>query len=1089
MVSIDDLLEEQAETFDLLKKFIENHHKTAENKVTIGYMQARLKLLDDYYQQFKAAHSSLRRGTNSDQRSKLDYFKKNTLECFLEMHLDTQTELNDVLLRLQTPAPAAPANVPRIDQPAPQGYGLKLPKVHIPKFSGNYENWTNFYDVFVSLVHNHATLSQVEKLHHLKSSLSGEAEQLLKHFTITEANYAPAWVLLTKRYQNSRLIINAHLKTLTSIPKLTQETASGLRQLLDTTTGALLALNNLEVPTDQWNAIIVFLTEQKMDSESLKSWEQSRVDPSQTPTFEELSKFLETRFRALEMVGSSNPLVKNQQRTLKTFHTSTELCIVCTGSHRIYECTKFLSMDRGLRRRFVDNNSLCANCLSQNHKTNTCKSRFKCRFCRKRHHSMLHDKTQSSSSESTTAAIQNQSSKDACNTPEASTSSQTVTLHNVSSEVISNSVLLATALVQVDSPTGTHTLRALVDPCSEASFISEEAVKQLGLPTKTLHTSVDGLGANTPQKSTSSVEFSIKSCQESHRSHHVTALIFPVITRHLPQQVFPSHTWNHLKHLPLADPTFAQPGKVDLLLGAKIYKHIILPGLLKGSPDEPVAQQTSLGWIVTGDDSSNYSETDISQFHSGIQAFHSCIDIDDNLKRFWELESVPTTVQKSDEDIRCEEFYDKTHRRESNGRYTVKLPFNTYQTSINQQASESCCTALGRSRFSALKRLYQVEKRLMRDSQLGKQSKLLMLNPFLDEFGILRVGGRIQKSNLPFNIKHPIILPSNHDFTKMVIKEAHLQTLHGGPQLTLSYVRRKFWILNARNTTRFTIHQCIRCHRFSTQTQQQIMGNLPSPRVTPSRPFCHSGVDYAGPINVRVSKGRGTKAYKGYLAIFVCLSTKAIHIELVSDMTTEAFIAAFRRFTSRRGLCSDMYSDCGTNFMGAGTKLSSDFEKSIHEVSKEVRELLASNGTHWHYIPPASPHFGGLREAGVKSTKHHLKRVIGDSTLTFEELYTVLTQIEACLNSRPLCPMTSDPTDLQVLTPGHFLVGDALVIPPEPSFLDKNGNTLTRWRLVQKMVQDFWNIWSNEYLSRLQQRPKWVNKHRNIGINELSTCN
>lgn len=120
-----------------------------------------------------------------------------------------------------------------------------------------------------------------------------------------------------------------------------------------------------------------------------------------------------------------------------------------------------------------------------------------------------------------------------------------------------------------------------------------------------------------------------------------------------------------------------------------------------------------------------------------------------------------------------------------------------------------------------------------------------------------------------------------------------------------------------------------------------------------------------------------------------------------------------------------------------------------------------------------------------KKKKNHLKRVIGESTLTFEELYTVLTQIEACLNSRPLCPMTSDPTDLSVLTPGHFLVGDALVIPPEPSYLDKNGNSLTRWRLVQKMVHDFWNIWSTEYLSRLQQRPKWVNKHRNIKINEL----
>lgn len=137
------------------------------------------------------------------------------------------------------------------------------------------------------------------------------------------------------------------------------------------------------------------------------------------------------------------------------------------------------------------------------------------------------------------------------------------------------------------------------------------------------------------------------------------------------------------------------------------------------------------------------------------------------------------------------------------------------------------------------------------------------------------------------------------------------------------------------------------------------------------------------------------------------------------------------------------------------------------------------------FNPPISPHFGGLWEAGVKSIKYHLKRIIGESTLTFEEITTVLSQIEACLNSRPLSPMTSDSTDLEVLTPGHFLIGSSMLLPPEACLLSTIANRLQRWKLTQKMVQDFWKIWSTEYISRLQQRPKWMKMQDEIKIGQI----
>ncbi|KMQ83687.1 hypothetical protein RF55_19343 [Lasius niger] len=250
------------------------------------------------------------------------------------------------------------------------------------------------------------------------------------------------------------------------------------------------------------------------------------------------------------------------------------------------------------------------------------------------------------------------------------------------------------------------------------------------------------------------------------------------------------------------------------------------------------------------------------------------------------------------------------------------------------------------------------------------------------------------------------------------------------------------------------------------------MGNLPPERVTPARPFLRTGVDYAGPIFVCTSRGRGHRSYKSFIAVFVCFSSKAVHLELVSDYTSDAFLAAFRRFVSRRGLCEEMYSDCGTNFVGADRTLRELFLASSLE-GRRIANTVVTEGVKWRFNPPVASHFGGLWEAAVKSTKHHLRRVIGETTLTFEEMTTFLTQVEACLNSRPLQALSDDPDDVSALTPGHFLVGAPLLAVPEPSLTKNAENTLSRWQLVQKMRDHFWQRWSREYIHETPQ-PKWL---------------
>lgn len=197
----------------------------------------------------------------------------------------------------------------------------------------------------------------------------------------------------------------------------------------------------------------------------------------------------------------------------------------------------------------------------------------------------------------------------------------------------------------------------------------------------------------------------------------------------------------------------------------------------------------------------------------------------------------------------------------------------------------------------------------------------------------------------------------------------------------------------------------------------------------------------SGRIITLINRGRGRKTSKSYISLFICFSTKAIHLEAVSDLSSDVFIAALKRFVRRRGCPQRIYCDNATNFVGARNELHEIRQCIIQEAKTITNDFCIPRGINWNFIPPASPHMGGLWEAGVKSCKFHLKRMIGSALLTFEELATVLIQIEACLNSRPIYQLPSTPTDLQPLTPGHFIIGEALTAIPE---LDSSNVAINR---------------------------------------------
>lgn len=349
------------------------------------------------------------------------------------------------------------------------------------------------------------------------------------------------------------------------------------------------------------------------------------------------------------------------------------------------------------------------------------------------------------------------------------------------------------------------------------------------------------------------------------------------------------------------------------------------------------------------------------------------------------------------------------------------------------------------------------------------------LGLFLDEKQLIRVGGRLKHSQLEFEVKHPLLLPSNHPLTDLVIRDTHERHLHPGYNTLLYLLLQQFWILSPRRAISRCLSNCQRCFRVNPRTIQPPMADLPSYRVTQLRPFTAVCLDYAGPFFITLTKSRGVKTTKSYVCLFVCCAVKAVHLELVSDLSSETFLAAFQRFIARRGSCIAIHSDQGTNFVGANHLL--------HKLAKETSSKLNMS---WHFNPPSAPHFNGLAEAGVKSVKSHLKRVMGDQILTYEEFYTLLARVEATLNSRPLCAISSDPNDLQPLTPGHFLVLEPLnSAVPDLDLSDVAINRLNRWQLIQKLYCHFWKRWHLEYLHTLQQRAKWHKPVPNVEVGTL----
>ncbi|XP_058816162.1 uncharacterized protein LOC131679450 [Topomyia yanbarensis] len=388
--------------------------------------------------------------------------------------------------------------------------------------------------------------------------------------------------------------------------------------------------------------------------------------------------------------------------------------------------------------------------------------------------------------------------------------------------------------------------------------------------------------------------------------------------------------------------------------------------------------------------------------------------------------------------------------------------------------------------FPAEVRLYQNYQRCVVNSkELGSKSLLRNLNCLMDDFGLLRLDGRLRYKNAPFDTRFPMILPADHKLTWLIARSLHVQTLHAGPTLLLATIRQRFWPLRGRHLARRVVRNCITCYRCNPRCSNQQMAPLPSVRATPARAFAYSGMDYCGPFLVRPLVGRGASV-KIYVALFVCLVVKAVHLEVVADLTSVACINAVKRFVARRGQVFELHCDNATAFVGADRELKAARQAFREQFrSKQWDEYCTTSGITFRFIPARSPHFGGLWEAGIKSFKYHFRRIMGCKAFNMDQLLTVVAQIESVLNSRPLAPLSDSPDDTSALTPGHFLIGEPLFSIPEPDLCDLDTKRLSRLQDMKRSAQDLWRRWSRDYLSQLQQRSKWKKETADVEVGQL----
>ncbi|XP_011880360.1 PREDICTED: uncharacterized protein LOC105568900, partial [Vollenhovia emeryi] len=527
-----------------------------------------------------------------------------------------------------------------------------LPRIKLPNFSGEYHSWRTFHDLFVSLIKVNSDLTNVEKMHYLKTCLTGEAARLICNLPLSGDSFAIPWNLLLSRYENKRFLISAQLDRIANLKPLETKSANGLRTLLTTILEAIGALRALDCSVHNWDPLLIHQFTRLLDSESREAWEVKLGSSPTFPTFSQFEEFLSGRTRAMEnlqpnLASGSNkePFSNNSRKPRAGFAAYTTMphsdnsslnCPLCGAAHYVAKCDRFQSKALKQRREIIIKHKRCFNCLGS------------------------HNNTYSPRYEPSLTA----------------------------------------------GPNGDNQIvRLLIDQGSEMSFVTEDLVRRLKLPRTAASIPLIGIGGTHSGRTRGMVTINLRSIHDSTSECKINTYILPKLTNKLPPFRKDNQFWPHIAGLQLADPDFSSPGLIHIIIGADNYGSVIQPGLIRGNKSSPIAQQTIFGWVLSGSVSENVT-------HS-VQTYHCTADLDlqDLLARFWTQEelSTPTSTVRTEDEEECERHFLSTHKRDTTGRYVVRLPFKSDPALLGESKIKALrCLNSQFNRFSANPAFYKL---------------------------------------------------------------------------------------------------------------------------------------------------------------------------------------------------------------------------------------------------------------------------------------------------------------------------------------------------------------------------------------------
>lgn len=712
----------------------------------------------------------------------LDATENSEIELFEENYYNVVAKLNEYI-RKKSLSNGHNADI-SLNATHTSAHGeMKLPKMNIPVFSGNYMEWQSFFDLFTKTIHENAHLNAAQKLQYLKSLVRDDAASLLKHFSVTDANYIEALQLLKKRFDRKKHTINAFIEAFLMQSKVIHADFCNVRKMLDTSEEVVRGLRALGPNAESRDPWLIYILLEKLDIESKQMWSLETTS-TDNPTLDDFFEFLAKRSDALYTSGIKPDIKKMTVKspTTNNFLASNEYsvkCPLCEGEqHLMWECNKFKSMDIENRRHFIRSSNRCFNCLSDLHNAMNCRSRRRCQNCFKKHHSLLHSvilKDDSNTTSTTNGAIPGHSSTSLVQTSNQVNSIESpIQITNKANDISNTNclqtsnlpvsrALLPTALVRAKDKFGKlQVCRAVIDCCSESSFITETCIQRLQLPRKNAKVLITGLGQTGTGTTRGLTTITLSSLSTDDARITLEPYIVPKITLMLPRTELNSSGWHHLEGLQLADPSFNTPGNIDLLIGAEYALGILTGGKVVGNENEPFAINTIFGWIVSG----KLCQPESSEVFHSVVALHTDIDINNSLRMFWETEELKPQKLLSQEERDCEQHFFQNTTRNGDGRFVVRLPFKSEVILLNDSYN------------TAAKRFQFLERRFQKDIQYYELYK-----QFMNEYLSLGHMEEVPENEIIYNafyLPHHGVYKESSTTTKLrVVFDASSKTTNG----------------------------------------------------------------------------------------------------------------------------------------------------------------------------------------------------------------------------------------------------------------------------------------------------------------------